>query len=72
VPVRAEVAIVDAFSVHADADELMEWLRPAAAPSTLFVVHGEASASAALRDRVTAELGWTAVVPTHGERVVLG
>ena len=50
VPGAREVAIVDAFSVHADADELMEWLRPAAAPATLFVVHGEASASAALRD----------------------
>jgi metallo-beta-lactamase family protein len=71
VPVRAEVAVVDAFSVHADADELVEWMRPARAPRTAFVVHGEPSASAALRDRLAHELEWTAVVPAHGERVRL-
>ncbi len=58
--------MVDAFSVHAPADELVEWMRPT--PRTAFVVHGEASASVALRDRLIANLGWTAVVAAHGER----
>lgn len=71
VPVRAEVAVVDAFSVHADADELIDWLRPGFVLDTAYVVHGEATASAALRDRLVAELGWTAVVPAPGERVRL-
>ena len=71
VPVRAEVTMIDAFSVHADADELIGWMRPAAEPRTTFVVHGEPSASHALRDRLTGELDWTAVVPTYGERVRL-
>jgi metallo-beta-lactamase family protein len=71
VPVRAEVATISAFSVHADADELIDWLRPAPRPATAFVVHGEASASAALRDRMVAELDWHAVVPLHEERVRL-
>jgi metallo-beta-lactamase family protein len=71
VPVRAEVTMVDAFSVHADADELLAWARPAEVPRTAFVVHGEPSASAALRDRLASELDWTTVTPTHGERVRL-
>jgi metallo-beta-lactamase family protein len=71
VPVRAEVVVADAFSVHADADELVGWLRAGPAPETGYVVHGEASASAALRDRLDEELDWSAVVPVHGERVRL-
>jgi len=34
-------------------------------------VHAEPSAAAALRDRIDRELGWTAVVPALGERVVI-
>lgn len=71
VPVRAEVAVIDAFSVHADADELVEWMRPAPAPRSTFVVHGEEHASAALRDRIGTDLDWPAIVPAQGERVRL-
>ncbi|MGD9750987.1 MAG: MBL fold metallo-hydrolase RNA specificity domain-containing protein [Acidimicrobiia bacterium] len=72
VPVRAEVVDLPAFSVHADRGELLDWLGTApSAPDTLYVVHGEAGAAAALRDRVEERLGWTAVVAAHGERVRL-
>jgi metallo-beta-lactamase family protein len=80
VPVRAEVVEVDAFSAHADADDVLAWLASGSdgpgglsgrAPLTTYVVHGEPAAAAALRDRIDTELGWTAVVPTWGERVVL-
>jgi metallo-beta-lactamase family protein len=72
VPVRAEVVDLDHFSVHADADEVLEWLgRMPEPPSTCFVVHGEPQSSAALRDRLIEELGWNAVVPEPGERVRL-
>lgn len=72
VPVKAEVCDLTGFSVHADASELMAWLRTAErAPRTTFVVHGEPTAAEALRARVQAELGWTAVVPDHAERIVL-
>ena len=71
VPVRAEVAVVDAFSVHADADELVEWLASAPSPEIAYVVHGEPTASEALAARLHWELDWTAVVPNHGERVRL-
>jgi metallo-beta-lactamase family protein len=72
VPVRADVVDAPAFSVHADADELVGWLRSAPqAPDAAYVVHGEAAASFALRDRIARELGWTAVVPRERERVRL-
>lgn len=72
VPVRAEVVHDTSFSVHADADELVEWLaRCPQPPRTVFVVHGEPPAAGALATRVTDELGWCAVVPRLGERVRL-
>jgi metallo-beta-lactamase family protein len=71
VPVRAEVVEVDAFSAHADADDVLAWLASAPQPAATYVVHGERSAAAALRDRIDQELGWTAVVPALGERVVV-
>ncbi|MFD7589317.1 MBL fold metallo-hydrolase RNA specificity domain-containing protein [Kitasatospora sp. NPDC059811] len=49
----------------------IEWLRPAPPPSTVYLVHGEPEGSEALRDRIDRELGWTAVVPRSGERVLI-
>ncbi len=71
VPVRAEIVNLASFSAHADADELVEWAeRSATPPDTTYVVHGEPRAGAALRTRLH-ELGWTAVVPKDGERVLI-
>ena len=69
VPVRARVVELGAFSVHADADELIEWLQPVPPPETCYVVHGETAAADALAARLGEELGWNAVVPSQGERV---
>jgi metallo-beta-lactamase family protein len=72
VPVRAEVAAVDELSAHADADGLLAWLRTApAAPQVCYVVHGEPAAAAALAGRISTELGWCAVLPGPGERVLV-
>ncbi|MEU5217346.1 MBL fold metallo-hydrolase [Streptomyces sp. NPDC020807] len=71
VPVRAEVADLPHFSAHADADQIIGWLRDAPPPHTTYLVHGEPGASAALRDRIDHELGWTAVVPRSGEAVLV-
>ncbi|MCU0266107.1 MAG: MBL fold metallo-hydrolase [Actinomycetia bacterium] len=73
VRVRAQVVECQEFSVHADADETLEWLRSAPRePDAAFVVHGEEAASAALAERIRTELGWVAVVPRMGERIRLG
>ena len=70
VPVNAEISHLEGFSGHADADGLMAWLRGfKKAPSQVYVVHGEAAASDALRSRIQDELGWSVRVPQHGEAV---
>lgn len=72
VDIRCEVAQLDNASAHADASGLVAWLKAIPAPpKKVFVVHGEPSASDALRRRIRDELGFTAVVPEHGETVEL-
>ena len=71
VPVRAEVSVLQSLSVHADADELHGWVSALPAqPDTVFVVHGEPDASAALASRLVDD-GINAVVPTQFELVRL-
>lgn len=71
VPVRAEVVDVPGFSAHADAAEILGWLRGAPSPNATYLVHGEPESAEALRDRVDRGLGWNAVVPRSGERVLV-
>ena len=72
VPVRTEVKNLDMLSAHADADELLRWLKGfTKPPRTTFVTHGEPAASDALRHRIEEELGWTSVVPDQGQRIEL-
>ena len=72
VPVRAEVKNLEMLSAHADVDEILRWLKCfKKPPRTTFITHGQASASDALRHRIEEELGWTCVVPDHGQQVEL-
>jgi metallo-beta-lactamase family protein len=69
VPVRAQVSQIEGFSGHADADEILQWLRALPKPpQQAFVVHGEPDAADTLRLRLKDELGWRVRVPQHGER----
>lgn len=68
VPIRAEVVQLSAASAHADAGEILDWLRQAPhQPRGVFVTHGEPDAADALRVRIQRELGWAAHVPEHLE-----
>lgn len=70
--IRAEVADLTMFSAHADSNELMRWVGGfGSAPRKTFIVHGEAAASAALRDRIEAELHWSCAIPRRDERFAL-
>jgi metallo-beta-lactamase family protein len=72
VPVKAEIARDGEFSVHADASDLMDWLAELAPrPSLVFCTHGEPDSALALGERIERDLGVNAVVPRHGEVVVL-
>ena len=44
----------------------------AGSPECVYVVHGEQHAAAAFAGKVRDRFGWTAVVPRHEERVLLG
>lgn len=68
VPVRARVLDVHGLSGHADADELVRWVRSGGeAPPQVFVTHGEPEASRVLAGRLEKELGARCVVPGVGE-----
>ena len=73
VPVRARVLDVHGLSGHADADELVRWVRSGGAvPRQVFVTHGELEASRAFAGRLEKELGARCVVPGVGESRELG
>ena len=72
VPVRAQIEQIESFSVHADADELVAWLKTVSEqPGQVFVVHGEAGAAETFSDRIKSELGWKSHAPIDGEAVAL-
>jgi metallo-beta-lactamase family protein len=68
VPVAAEIACLDSLSAHADAAEIVRWLRGfRRPPSDTFIVHGEPERAAALQARIARELGpdWRTDVPAY-------
>jgi metallo-beta-lactamase family protein len=70
VAVRAEIVEVEAFSVHADASELLEWLESCRTkPLQVFVNHGEPESSRTLANRIREEWDVAVVVPQQGERI---
>lgn len=72
VPVRCEVARIDALSAHADAAELEAWLRTMPQPPRrTFVTHGEPSAADAMRQRIERQLRWQVDVPDYLQTVTL-
>ena len=72
VPVRAEVDNLDMLSAHADAGEILTWLRHFERPPKMtFITHGEPAASDALRHRIEEELGWPCTAPAYRDAAEL-
>jgi metallo-beta-lactamase family protein len=72
VTVNAEVEIMRNFSAHADASEILGWLKSApSAPERTFVTHGEPMAAETLRQRIRRELGREAETPEYRDTVEL-
>lgn len=72
VPLRAEVALINALSAHADYAEILAWLGSAKKPPIkTFITHGEPDASDALRLHVQDTLGWRCSVPAYRDVVEL-
>ena len=67
VEVRARLLVLHGLSGHADADELIRWVRSGEGkPAAVFVTHGEPPAAAALAQRVEKEIGARTFVPRLG------
>jgi metallo-beta-lactamase family protein len=65
--VRARVSSLQGLSAHADREELLRWCRELpAAPSRVYLNHGEDPARKALEACLEEELGWRTVVLPHG------
>jgi len=72
IPVRAKVENLQMLSAHADADEIIGWLRNFRAPPKMtFITHGEPAAADALRRQIGEELGWACTVPDYRDETML-
>jgi metallo-beta-lactamase family protein len=71
-PVRAEVDNLEMLSAHADAGEIMGWLKHfKSPPKKTYITHGEPAAADALRRRIEEELKWSCQVPEYLDEVTL-
>jgi metallo-beta-lactamase family protein len=66
---RAEVAVMNAFSAHADKLELVEYIKNIKGLKKVFTVHGEETECAVLRDNVYSmnKFKGKVIVPAYGE-----
>ena len=70
IPVNASIQKLDSMSAHADAGEMLQWLRTVPKPpQTTYLVHGEPGAQDSLKTRIESTLGWNVHIPQHGEKV---
>ncbi len=67
VDVRAHIAKVESFSVHADSEELLRWLKKCKKPRKIFVIHGEREAQQSFKEKLHSQLGWNAIIPHINE-----
>lgn len=72
VEVRAEVSVIDAFSAHADRDELLAWIQKLdRRPRRIYLVHGEEEQSRSFAETLQANGFRNAVVPELGREYLL-
>ncbi|MEP7117425.1 MAG: MBL fold metallo-hydrolase [Acidobacteriota bacterium] len=70
IPVHARIEKLNGMSAHADAGEIVQWLRTfPKPPGVTYLVHGEPVAQDALKTRIANELAWNVQIPSHGDRV---
>lgn len=71
-PVRAQILNIKSLSAHADQHELLHWLGALThPPENVYLVHGEAQATDALRVKLYDEFGWNATIPHLNDSVAI-
>lgn len=72
IPVRAEVAMIENLSAHADQKEILDWLsKIQKRPKQIFITHGEKEASAKLKEAIQSRFGWDCLIPEYLQTVNL-
>lgn len=72
VEVKAHIEQISGFSAHADYNEILAWLSSFnEAPRKIFIVHGEASQSVALSERIQTNFNWETAIPKYLESAEL-
>ncbi len=67
-PVKANVALIEGLSAHADQSELIHWMSDLEeAPGHIFIIHGEKTGAQGLKDKIKETFGYSSVIPTSGE-----
>ncbi|GAA4272859.1 MBL fold metallo-hydrolase [Aquimarina gracilis] len=69
-PVKAKIHQIESLSAHADQQELLDWMSEIKnVPEKIFLVHGERSASDALRVKIQDTYKWNVHVPKLYETI---
>jgi metallo-beta-lactamase family protein len=68
IPVRAQVENLHMLSAHADADEILAWLRHFRSPQDDLYYAWRTCRADALRHRISEELGWACTVPDYRDQ----
>lgn len=71
-PVKIKVRKYSSFSSHADGCYTLKWLSHVPKSKEVYVVHGEMESTIALRNAITAKLGFKAVAPSLGDKMYIG
>ena len=71
VAVKAKVFTIGGFSAHADQNDLLEWVGHFESTPRVFVVHGEATASETLAEKIREKFKLEVHVPQWKERLIL-
>ncbi|MDQ1281337.1 MAG: metallo-beta-lactamase family protein [Thermoproteota archaeon] len=67
-PVRMKIERIDAFSAHADMNDLERWLNNfKSPPNHVFLIHGEEESMMSLKTYLQSKSGWTVSTPTYLE-----
>ena len=73
IAVKAQIQVLEGFSAHADAEQIVDWMRSIKdpRPAKVFLVHGEGQAQEALKERIQDELGLEVYAPFLGDIVTI-
>ena len=73
IAVQAQIKMLDGFSAHADGGQIMAWVEhlKAPIPAKVFIVHGEAPAQEAMKEKLEKDMGLSVYIPFRGDMAKL-